>query len=144
MIKLIYINKLVLWAKYVFLIRGVTWSGPGVEAASFRPNCACWIKLEAVLLVLTVPGCLNVSMEPDRSSVGNSRLLQLVCFPATETFSKDYTHTHMCALYAKRLHTYRENRWECCYKGILMLWIKLYSETSPGKPPTSPSVSGLW
>jgi len=86
-------TNFVLWAKYYF------WTGMWLDqVASFRSDCTCGVQLETVLLVLTVPSCLHVSMEPDWCRVEDSRLHQLVGLPTT-TESNRVTHTQVHSLW---------------------------------------------
>ena len=67
------------------------------QVASLRYDCTCVVQLETVLLVLTVPSCLKISMEPDWCRVGDSRFQQLVGVPTTE--SNRVKHTHVPSLW---------------------------------------------
>ena len=68
------------------------------QVASLRSDCTCGVQLETVLLVLTVPSCLHVSMEPDWCWVKDGRLHQLVGLPTTPE-SNRVTHTHRSIVY---------------------------------------------
>jgi len=66
--------------------------------ASLRSDCTCGVQLETILLVLTVPSCLNVPMKPDWRRVQDGRLQQLVGLPTT-TDSNWVTHTQFHSLW---------------------------------------------
>jgi len=72
------------------------WLGQ-VASLSLRSDRTCGVQFETVLLVLTVPSCLKISMEPDWCRVGDGRLQQLVGLPTTE--SNRITHTQVPSLW---------------------------------------------
>ena len=65
--------------------------------ASLRSDSACRVQLETVLLVLTVPCCLYISMEAEGCRVGDGRLDQFVSVPATNKHGR-VTHTQVPSL----------------------------------------------